>query len=129
MAPALLSDASLEGNDMEGAKPIEHARLEDTGYHYALSPISGKYKRVILSAMMEYQPVQFNEMQRFLLRVSDKTLSQQLKQPEADGLIARHMYPQVPPGVEYTLTERGESLMVVLEKLCDLGNAHRNESV
>ena len=114
---------------MEGTRPIEHARLEDTGYHYAVSLISGEYKRVIRYALMEYQPVRFNEMRRFLQKVSDKTLSQQLKQLEADGLIARHMYPQVPPGVEYTLTERGESLMVVLDKLCDLGNAHRNESV
>ena len=112
---------------METIRAIEHANFEDTGYHYTLSLISGKYKMVILYALMEYQPVRFNEMQRYLQKVSDKTLSQQLKQLEADGLIERHMYPQVPPRVEYTLTERGESLMVVLDKLCDWGNEHKHE--
>lgn len=112
---------------METIRAIEHENFEDTGYHYTLSLISGKYKMVILYALMEYQPVRFNEMQRYLQKVSDKTLSQQLKQLEADGLIERHMYPQVPPRVEYTLTERGESLMVVLDKLCDWGNEHKHE--
>lgn len=114
---------------MEAIRAIEHANFEDTGYHYTLSLINGKYKMVILYALMEYQPVRFNEMQRYLQKVSDKTLSQQLKQLEADGLIERHMYPQVPPRVEYTLTERGESLMVVLDKLCDWGNEHKNDSI
>ena len=110
---------------MSEVRSIEQANFEDTGYHYTLSLISGKYKMVILYALMEYQPVRFNEMQRYLQNVSDKTLSQQLKQLEADGLIQRHMYPQVPPKVEYTLTERGSSLMVVLDQLCDWGNEHR----
>ena len=110
---------------MEKTRKIEQASFEDTGYHYTLSLISGKYKMVILYALMEYQPVRFNEMQRYLQKVSDKTLSQQLKELEADGLIERHMYPQVPPKVEYSLSKRGESLMVVLDQLCDWGNEHR----
>ena len=107
------------------ARQIEDACFEDTGYHYTLSLISGKYKMVILYALMEYQPVRFNEMQRYLQKVSDKTLSQQLKELENDGLIRRHVYPQIPPKVEYSLTERGASLMVVLNQLCTWGNEHR----
>ena len=80
---------------------------------------------MILYCLMEYQPVRFNEMQRYLGKVADKTLSQNLKELEADGLIHRKMYPEVPPKVEYTLTERGQSLMVVLDKLCDWGMEHR----
>ena len=110
---------------MEAERKIEQASFKDTGYHYTLSLISGKYKMVILYALMEYQPVRFNQMQRYLHDISDKTLSQQLKQLEADGLIHRQMYPQVPPRVEYTLTERGESLMAVLDQLCTWGNEHR----
>ena len=104
---------------------IENANFSETGYSYTLSLISGKYKPVILYCLMEYEPVRFNEMQRYLGKIADKTLSQNLKELEADNLIQRKMYPQVPPKVEYSLTERGASLMQVLDKLCDWGNENR----
>lgn len=108
-------------------KAIERANFFDTGYSYTLSLISGKYKPVILYCLMEYEPVRFNEMKRYIQNIADKTLSQNLKELEADGLINRKMYPQVPPKVEYTLTDRGHSLVKVLDKLCDWGNEHRND--
>ena len=104
---------------------IEGAQFEDTGYSYTLSLISGKHKMVILYCLMEYQPVRFNEMKRYLGRISDKTLSQNLKELEADGLIERRSYPQIPPKVEYSLTERGTSLMEVLDQLCVWGTENR----
>ena len=106
-------------------KQIADADFSETGYSYTLSLISGKYKPVILYCLMEYEPVRFNEMQRYLKKVADKTLSQNLKELEADHLIVRTVYPQIPPKVEYTLTERGRSLMSVLDKLCDWGNENR----
>ena len=106
-------------------KCIQDADFSTTGYSYTLSLISGKYKPVILYCLMEYEPVRFNEMQRYLKRVTDKTLSQNLKELEADGLISRTVYPQIPPKVEYRLTERGHSLMEVLDKLCDWGMENR----
>ncbi len=107
------------------AKPIHEANFEDTGYSYTLSLISGKYKPIILYCLMEYEPVRFNEMQRYLKNVADKTLSRNLKELEADGLIIRTVYPQIPPKVEYTLTERGRTLVSVLDKLCDWGTENR----
>ena len=104
---------------------INEADFSKTGYSYTLSLISGKYKPVILYCLMEYEPVRFNEMQRYLKKVADKTLSRSLKELEADGLISRKAYPEIPPKVEYTLTERGHSLMKVLDKLCDWGNENR----
>ena len=104
---------------------IENANFEDTGYSYTLSLIAGKYKPIILYCLMEYEPVRFNEMQRYLKKITDKTLSQHLKELEADGLIVRKVYPQIPPKVEYSLTDRGHSLMEVLDKLCDWGNENR----
>lgn len=106
-------------------KCIQDADFSTTGYSYTLSLISGKYKPVILYCLMEYEPVRFNEMQRYLKHVTDKTLSQNLKELEADGLILRTVYPQIPPKVEYRLTERGHSLMEVLDKLCDWGMENR----
>lgn len=108
------------------SKPrIEDANFEETGYSYTLSLISGKYKPVILYCLMEYEPVRFNEMQRYLKKITDKTLSQHLKELESDGLITRKVYPQIPPKVEYSLTDRGHSLMEVLDKLCNWGNENR----
>lgn len=106
-------------------REIESANFSDTGFSYTLSLISGKYKMTILYALMEYQPVRFNELQRYLKKVSDKTLSQNLKELERDGLIHKEIYPQIPPKVEYTLTDRGASLMTVLDQLCIWGNENR----
>ena len=106
-------------------KSIKDANFHDTGYSYTLSLINGKYKPIILYCLMEYEPVRFNEMRRYLGDVADKTLSQHLKELEADDLVVRTVYPQIPPKVEYTLTSRGHSLVKVLDKLCDWGNANR----
>ncbi len=106
-------------------KTIDNANFEDTGYSYTLSLISGKYKPIILYCLMEYEPVRFNEMQRYLKKVADKTLSQNLKELEADDLITRRVYPQIPPKVEYSLTDRGHSLVKVLDQLCEWGNHNR----
>lgn len=104
---------------------IEKANFEDTGFSYTLSLISGKYKMVILYCLMEFKTVRFNELKRYLKKVSDKSLSQNLKELEANGLIARKVYPQIPPKVEYSLTEKGDSLMLVLDQLCVWGEEHR----
>ena len=107
------------------AGDTESADFSETGYSFTLSLISGKYKPVILYCLMEYEPVRFNQMQRYLREVADKTLSQNLKELESDGLISRKMYPQVPPKVEYTLTPLGKSLMKILDQLCVWGLKHR----
>ena len=88
---------------------IENANFEDTGFAYTLSLISGKHKMVILYCLMEFETVRFNELKRYLKTISDKTLSTNLKELEADKLIVRTEYPQIPPKVEYTLSERGKS--------------------
>lgn len=106
-------------------KYIEEANFEDTGFSYTLSLINGKYKMVILYCLMEFQPVRFNELQRYLKKISDKTLSQNLKELEKDGLIYRKVYFQIPPKVEYSLSERGSSLMKVLDEMCIWGEKNR----
>lgn len=106
-------------------KYIENANFEETGFSYTMSLISGKYKMVILYCLMEYEPVRFNEMKRYLGKITDKTLSSNLKELEADQLIVRKEYPQIPPKVEYRLSERGKSLMTVLDQLCIWGAENR----
>lgn len=106
-------------------KYIEKANFEDTGFSYTLSLISGKHKMVILYCLMEFETVRFNELKRYLKNISDKTLSNNLKELEADHLIIRREYPQIPPRVEYSLSDRGRSLMEVLDLLCIWGEKNR----
>ena len=89
---------------------MEKANFEDTGFAYTLSLISGKHKMVILYCLMEFGVVRFNELKRYLKTVADKTLSANLKELERDQLILRKEYPQIPPKVEYSLSERGKSV-------------------
>ena len=106
---------------------IEKANFEDTGFSYTLSIISGKYKMVILYCLMEFGVVRYNEMKRYLKTVSHKTLSLSLKELERDGLIIRKEYPQIPPKVEYSLSDKGKSLMKILDELCTWGDEHKDQ--
>ncbi len=99
--------------------------LKDTGFSYTLSLINGKYKMTILYTLMEFGIVRFNEMKKYIGNISYKTLSSTLKELEADRLIHREEYPQIPPKVEYSLTERGKSLMPILDLMCDWGDKNR----
>ena len=104
---------------------IQNANIEDTGFNYTMSLIQGKYKMFILYTLMEYGTVRFNEMKRYISGISYKTLSVTLKELEADGLIHREEYPQIPPKVEYSLTGRGKSLIPILDMMCEWGDKHR----
>ncbi len=99
--------------------------LQTTGFSYTLSLINGKYKMIILYTLMEFGIVRFNEMKRYIGDISYKTLSSALKELEADQLVHRNEYPQIPPKVEYSLTERGKSLIPILDEMCEWGNCNR----
>ncbi|NRG31605.1 winged helix-turn-helix transcriptional regulator [Niallia circulans] len=97
-----------------------------TGFGYTLSLINGKYKMTIMYWLAEYKPtMRFNELKKSLGTISFKTLSKTLKEMEADQLIVRKEYPQIPPKVEYSLSERGKSLIPILDKMCEWGNENR----
>ena len=104
---------------------IADENLENTGFSYTLYLINGKYKMTILYTLMEFGVVRFNEMQKYIGSISYKTLSANLKELEADKLVHREEYPQIPPKVEYSLTERGKSLIPILDSMCEWGDLHR----
>ena len=99
--------------------------LNDTGFSYTLSLINGKYKMTILYTLMEFGIVRFNEMKKYISNISYKTLSSTLKELESDKLVHREEYPQIPPKVEYSLTERGKSLIPILDSMCEWGDKNR----
>ena len=104
---------------------IANSKLEDTGFSYTMSLIQGKYKMIVLYTLMEFEVVRFNEMKRYIGEISYKTLSATLKELEADGLVHREEYPQIPPKVEYSLTERGKTLIPILDAMCEWGDKNR----
>ena len=104
---------------------ISTASLSDTGFSYTLSLINGKYKMTILYTLMTFGVVRFNEMKKYIGAISYKTLSATLKELESDGLVHRKEYPQIPPKVEYSLTERGKSLIPILDQMCEWGDQNR----
>ena len=104
---------------------IAQENLRETGFSYTLSLINGKYKMTILYTLMEFKIVRFNEMKRYIGDISYKTLSASLKELEADKLIHREEYPQIPPKVEYSLTQRGKSLIPILDMMCEWGDNNR----
>jgi len=113
--------------NMSMAEFNEKGTIQETSFGYTLSVIGGKWKMLILYLLAENQPVRFNDMKRRIGSITFKTLSSQLKELEADGMVKRKEYPQIPPKVEYSLTPKGESLLPLLEQLCEWGEKNRTD--
>ncbi|PGM00868.1 transcriptional regulator [Bacillus thuringiensis] len=86
-----------------------------------LSIISGKWKVVILWHLGVEGPHRFSELQRLFPSISHKVLSNQLKELVEDGIVDRTVYPEIPPRVEYYMTELGMSLLPIVEMMYDWG--------
>lgn len=93
------------------------------GVEVTLDVIGGKWKSLILYHLAGGVK-RFNELRRLIPNVSHKVLSQQLRELERDGLVLRHDYQEVPPKVEYELSEYGSGLIGVLDFFCYWGEAH-----
>ena len=103
----------------------EVKNIQDTPFGYTMSVIGGKWKMVIIYLLAENQTVRFNELKRQLGTITFKVLSSQLKELEADGLVKRKEYPQIPPKVEYSLSEKGRSLYPIMEAMCQWGEQYQ----
>lgn len=80
--------------------------------------LGGKWRPMVIYWLMD-QPLRFNELQRRLGAITHRTLSKTLKEMEADGLVVRTDYGEIPPRVDYSLTSRGRSLQPVLQAMED----------
>lgn len=86
-----------------------------------LKMIGGKCKPLILEYLIENGTQRFSDLMRAITQVSQRTLTNQLRELETDGLITRTVYPQVPPKVEYSITDKGKSLEKILFLMCEWG--------
>ena len=84
--------------------------------------IGGKYKALLLWHLTG-QTLRFNQLHRLVPEATPKMLTQQLRELEADGMLHRELYHQVPPKTEYSLTERGRSFTPVLNAMCEWGGS------
>ncbi len=90
-----------------------------SGVEEAFRMLEGRWKMVILFQLFSRPVLRFSELERAIPGVSQKMLIQQLRDLERDGIVAREVHPQVPPKVEYRLTEWGQALCPALDELLE----------
>lgn len=88
-----------------------------------LAIIGGKWKPLVLFYLMEHTR-RFNELRRLIPQVTQQMLTLQLRELERDGIVHRHIYAEIPPKVEYSLTEKGRSLEPILQLMLQWGLDH-----
>lgn len=98
----------------------------DCAVEVTVAMIGGKWKPIILFHLFKGGVQRFSELARRLPQVSDRILTRQLRELEADGLISRTVYAQVPPRVDYQLTADGRSMIPVLQAMSDWGAGRRH---
>ena len=94
-----------------------------------LDVIGGKWKPLVIYQLKD-GTLRFSQiMGKVQPRITQRMLTKELRELEKDGLVIRKVYPQVPPKVEYSLTEKAESLIPILDQLCDWGSEHLGEDI
>ena len=95
-----------------GSDPVERVEL-------VMGVIAGKWKPAIIYALVMKGTLRFNELRRLIPRVSQRMLTQQLRDLERHGLVHREFYPEIPPRVEYSVTKLGRSLHPIFRSVCN----------
>lgn len=98
--------------------------LPDCPVATTVSLIGSKWKLLIMRNLL-VRPWRFNELQKSLDGISQKVLTDSLRSMEADGIITRTVYPEVPPRVEYALSELGESMRPIIKSMETWGNNYK----
>ena len=96
---------------------IRNALYPNCPIRNVLSRVGDKWSMLILFTLENHPTIRFKELQRNIPDISQKMLTATLKALEADGLISREVFPEVPPRVEYALTEKGKSLLPLINNL------------
>ncbi|GAA4301459.1 winged helix-turn-helix transcriptional regulator [Aestuariibaculum suncheonense] len=104
----------------------KYSNVDECPVRNVLDRIGNKWTLLVLLVLEEQQVLRFNELHTYISTISQKMLSVTLKSLEADGLVKRTIYPQVPPKVEYELTARAQSLLPLIHNLVDWSKTHIN---
>lgn len=87
--------------------------------------LGGKWKTILINAIYHTSPARFGELKRSVVGITQSMLTQQLRELEEDGIISRKIYPEIPPRVEYTLTEFGLTLSPIIGSMAQWGEEFR----
>ncbi|WP_018126272.1 winged helix-turn-helix transcriptional regulator [Balneola vulgaris] len=98
---------------------------ENCGIAYTNSILSGRWKLNILAFLLSEKTLRYSELKNLLVGISERMLITQLKELQVDGLVNRISYPEVPPRVEYELTDKGKSLEHILIEMAKWGSTHK----
>lgn len=101
--------------------------IENPSFEYTLNIFVGKWKIRIVYWLGKKEVLRYGELKKLLPNITHKVLSQQLKELESDKIINRNEYPQVPPKVEYTLTEKGIDFIPLIKDLCTWAKKNRDD--
>lgn len=95
------------------------------GIDVTLAVVGGKWKASIIWHLAQ-ETMRFSDLQRQFSNTTRKMLTQQLRELETDGLVHREVYPQVPPKVEYSLTDKGRSIFPIIDQMCEWAKVYLN---
>ena len=114
-----------QNNQKEAFFMEAHRKIPDCPVEMTLQLIGDKWKVLIIRDLMSGTK-RFNELMRSVTGITQKVLTSHLRAMEQDGLLTRKVYPEVPPRVEYTLTETGRSLKPILDSMVAWGTDYKN---
>jgi DNA-binding HxlR family transcriptional regulator len=116
-------------------RPMTHTKNDDGKVMFhcpveaTLSKIGGKYKSIIIYHLHADGTLRFSQLQRLIPQATAKMLTRQLRELEADGFVHREVYPVVPPKTEYSLTEKGKTLVPIVVEMCEWGRKHLGDQI
>lgn len=102
----------------------EEIEVYSAPFEYTLSIIGGKWKMIIMFWISKRKIMRYGELKKSIKGITHKMLSKQLNELVDDGIIIRKEYPQIPPKVEYFLSEKGWTIMPILEEMCNWGHRY-----
>lgn len=117
-------NGAMDRTALSGSKPRTDAQVDEAecAVEVTVALIGGKWKPILLFHLLG-GPLRYSELQRLVPRASDRMLTRSLRELEADGLVARTVFAEVPPRVEYALTPGGRSLVPILQAMSAWGAA------
>lgn len=109
-------------SDLMNDQPLYKSKLDNCPLTFALSLIDGKWRLPIIWALSSNGTMRYNELKRNIDGITNMVLTQSLKELELNGIVNRKQFMEVPPRVEYSLTDKGEDLIPALKSLASWGN-------
>lgn len=119
---------SMKNNTIDEHQPVSDKKklmeIENNPMTTALQAIGGKWKLLLLDSIRKECPRRFGELRKEMKHITQTTLTTQLRELERDGIITRAVFPEVPPRVEYKLTDLGKQLIPIMDALCQWGGLY-----